>query len=243
MFDSNGKQRGYGFCEYEDASSAACAIRQLNNYDMDGRRLRVDTADANDRELNETIVKSVHGGKMQPLVSGTKTSVQHVHEILDSLSQDDLKDILTQMKGLALQNPEQVKLMLTSNPAFAYTLLRAQEKLEILSPSVVNQLIIAPINPYPMQPMGMPMMMPNYGYPPHHMMHPQMQHQGQVHQQPHHHPNTQPGQPQGLPDMLSIDEQQRQIFAMVMNMTPQEIEACPPEQRTYIEQIRSMYGM
>lgn len=229
MFDSNGKQRGYGFCEYEDASSAACAIRQLNNYEMDGRKLRVDTADANDRELNETIVKSVFSGKIQPGSGGSKTSVQHVHDILDTLSMDDIKDILTQMKGLALQNPEQVKLMLTNNPAFAYTLLRAQEKLEILSPSMVNQLLINPISPYPMNQMGMPMMMPNYGYS-HPMMHSQM-----PPQQPTHH--------QGMQDVLPIDEQQRQIFHMVMNMTPQEIEACPPDQRTYIEQIRKMYGM
>jgi cleavage stimulation factor subunit 2 len=46
VFDRDtGKPKGYGFCEYRDAETAMSAIRNLNNFDMNGRSLRVDYAD------------------------------------------------------------------------------------------------------------------------------------------------------------------------------------------------------
>ncbi|XP_065838170.1 cleavage stimulation factor subunit 2-like [Oscarella lobularis] len=40
----SGKPKGYGFCEYEDAETAASAIRNINGYPLSGRSLRVDGA-------------------------------------------------------------------------------------------------------------------------------------------------------------------------------------------------------
>jgi RNA recognition motif-containing protein len=33
----SGKPKGYGFCEYRDPETAASAVRNLNNYDLNGR--------------------------------------------------------------------------------------------------------------------------------------------------------------------------------------------------------------
>ncbi|CAK7225571.1 hypothetical protein SCUCBS95973_005911 [Sporothrix curviconia] len=38
----NGKPKGFGFAEYPDPDSAASAVRNLNDYDVMGRKLRVD---------------------------------------------------------------------------------------------------------------------------------------------------------------------------------------------------------
>ena len=46
MFDrETGKPKGYGFCTFEDHETASSAVRNLNNYDINGRTLRVDFAD------------------------------------------------------------------------------------------------------------------------------------------------------------------------------------------------------
>jgi cleavage stimulation factor subunit 2 len=46
VYDSqSGKPKGYAFCEYLDAATAQSAIRNLNNYDLNGRSLRIDMAD------------------------------------------------------------------------------------------------------------------------------------------------------------------------------------------------------
>jgi len=39
-----GKPKGYGFCEYQDIETAQSAMRNLNNYDFNGRPLRVGVA-------------------------------------------------------------------------------------------------------------------------------------------------------------------------------------------------------
>lgn len=39
-----GKPKGYGFCEYQDLETAQSAMRNLNNYDFNGRPLRVGVA-------------------------------------------------------------------------------------------------------------------------------------------------------------------------------------------------------
>lgn len=47
VFDrETGRAKGYGFCEYCDAETAASAIRNLNNYDVGNRQLRVDYAES-----------------------------------------------------------------------------------------------------------------------------------------------------------------------------------------------------
>ena len=37
-----GRPKGFGFAEYPDADSAASAVRNLNDYEIMGRKLRVD---------------------------------------------------------------------------------------------------------------------------------------------------------------------------------------------------------
>jgi len=46
VYDKDTKQpKGYGFCDYSDADTALSAIRNLNDVDFNGRRLRIDLAD------------------------------------------------------------------------------------------------------------------------------------------------------------------------------------------------------
>jgi len=46
VYDKDTKQpKGYGFCDYSDADTALSAIRNLNDVECNGRRLRIDLAD------------------------------------------------------------------------------------------------------------------------------------------------------------------------------------------------------
>eukprot|EP00406_Dinophysis_acuminata_P055919 CAMPEP_0179297712 /NCGR_PEP_ID=MMETSP0797-20121207/45611_1 /TAXON_ID=47934 /ORGANISM="Dinophysis acuminata, Strain DAEP01" /LENGTH=117 /DNA_ID=CAMNT_0021007061 /DNA_START=44 /DNA_END=393 /DNA_ORIENTATION=- len=46
VYDKDTKQpKGYGFCDYSDADTALSAIRNLNDVEYSGRRLRIDLAD------------------------------------------------------------------------------------------------------------------------------------------------------------------------------------------------------
>lgn len=46
------KPKGYGFCEYKDMDIAASALRNLNQYELNGRQLRVDFASDNKNGTN-----------------------------------------------------------------------------------------------------------------------------------------------------------------------------------------------
>ena len=46
-----GKPKGYGFCEYFDIETAQSAMRNLNGYDINGRKLRVDFAEDSTKGL------------------------------------------------------------------------------------------------------------------------------------------------------------------------------------------------
>ncbi|KAJ3023799.1 hypothetical protein HKX48_000933 [Thoreauomyces humboldtii] len=60
VFDrETGKPKGYGFCTFQDAETAASAVRNLNNYDVGGRQLRIDFAES-DKEDNGP--SSMHSG-------------------------------------------------------------------------------------------------------------------------------------------------------------------------------------
>ncbi|KAJ3057311.1 hypothetical protein HK097_009264 [Rhizophlyctis rosea] len=47
LFDRDtGKPKGFGFCTFQDAETAASAVRNLNGYDVGGRQLRIDFAES-----------------------------------------------------------------------------------------------------------------------------------------------------------------------------------------------------
>ena len=61
-----GKPKGYGFCEYQDIETAQSAMRNLNNYDFNGRPLRVGVAagEQNKEEL-KSMQQAIGGPPME----------------------------------------------------------------------------------------------------------------------------------------------------------------------------------
>ena len=122
-----GKFKGYGFCEYEDAETAASAVRNLNDVEVGGRPLRLDYADAdpmqdNGRGRTPNVQPTLPEGVPIPLgVSATDVITQTIA----SLPPNQLMDILTQMKALTTHAPEQARHLLVTNPQLAYAIFHA----------------------------------------------------------------------------------------------------------------------
>lgn len=59
-----GKPKGYGFCEYQDVETAQSAMRNLNNYDFNGRPLRVGVAAGEQSKDEGKALQQALGGQI-----------------------------------------------------------------------------------------------------------------------------------------------------------------------------------
>ncbi|GAA6027785.1 hypothetical protein JCM8097_001718 [Rhodosporidiobolus ruineniae] len=67
VFDhATGKPKGFGFCEYRDADTAASALRNLQGVEVGGRGLRLDFADTDDAPPSKRFQRGGMGGYGAP---------------------------------------------------------------------------------------------------------------------------------------------------------------------------------
>ncbi|KAI0020995.1 hinge domain of cleavage stimulation factor subunit 2-domain-containing protein [Xylariomycetidae sp. FL0641] len=185
-----GRPKGFGFAEYPDADSAASAVRNLNDYEIMGRKLRVDYStegrvDGDDNNNTSTSHAQVSNGapyntpqaapagSLPPLPPGKElpqgvTATDAISRTLNTLPPSQLLDILSQMKALATNQPEQATDLLTQAPQLAYAVFQALLLMGLVSPeaitSVTNPAAAAPATAQP--PAGYPpAAVPGYSAP------------------------------------------------------------------------------
>jgi len=160
------------------------------------------------------------------------------------MSTAELYEIMVQLKGLYQIKPDRVRSLLLNNPAFAYSLLKTQVILGLITPDISKQLPTTSLNS-PLTSITAPLIVPtippnplNFGFP---ILanYPFMQA----------FPFTIPllpgmNQPTVVPSALPADalaalgEDQRQLLEHVMQLTPEEIEKLQPQERLQIMQLR-----
>ncbi len=136
-----GKPKGFGFAEYHDAESAASARRNLNNYEINGRRLRVDTTTGSTDKTTGggggAGGGGAGGGAGQPKrqrVGGPapdaratgQSSTEQVSSVVSAMTPSQVYQIVASMKEMVDTNVEQARALLVSNPQLAYAVLQAQ---------------------------------------------------------------------------------------------------------------------
>ena len=160
-----GKPKGYGFCEYKDAETAHSAIRNLNNYELSGRTLRVDSA-ANERNREEMrnlppaavpaaqpFIESPYGA---PDVDPEKAP-EAISKAVASLPPEQMFELARQMRNCVQSNPHEARNMLMQNPQLAYALLQALVVMRAVKPDVAMSILHRPNpNTAPLMPMEQP---------------------------------------------------------------------------------------
>lgn len=138
-----GKPKGFGFCDYHDVESAASARRNLNNVELNGRRLRVGSATGVTGDTKAPAVMPVtnQGLKRQRVGAGRKedektAAVEQVSGVVASMTPAQVYEIVASMKDMVDANPEQARALLISNPQLAYAVLESQVLLN-MAPQLV----------------------------------------------------------------------------------------------------------
>lgn len=245
-----GRPKGFGFAEFSDADAAASAVRNLNDYEVMGRKLRVDWSNDNGAgdaapagytpqpTNGQEPAQPPHSSILPPLPPGVDlppnlTCPDAISRTLSTLPAPQLLDILSQMKGLVMSDPQKATDLLKQAPQLSYAIFQSLLLLNLVDTSILSSIIeqaAAPPPPQPPQPQPQPQpavtQIPQTfpGYPPPHVPTPPVA--AQQYPPP---PIPQPQAPQ-----MSRDD----LIRTVMQMTQQQIDALPPDHRAQIMILR-----
>lgn len=169
--------------------SAASAVRNLNDHDIMGRKLRVDFSNDNNAQGNNDDsgphdrnqsrpgnnynnqppsngADMPSGGPLPPLPAGITlppgvTITDHISRTLNTLPPTQLLDILTSMKQLCVTDPARAGELLTQAPQLSYAVFQALLLMGLVSPEAINSVLEPGSVPPPPAPSAAPV-----GYPP-----------------------------------------------------------------------------
>ena len=145
-----GKMRGFAFVEFEQAQDALSAIRNMNEYELNGRKLRVNFSNMSHLEAlagklgmdipnnSVTTSSSVTGtkpsiiGKGFVSSSGATTSTTAVADALKGLSKGEMYDVVAKLKEIADRDPDEARRVLAGHPQLPEALLFLMSKLDMI---------------------------------------------------------------------------------------------------------------
>ncbi|OCT53255.1 RNA recognition motif containing protein [Cladophialophora carrionii] len=254
-----GKSKGFGFADFQDADQAASAVRNLNDYEIDGRKIRVDWPHNNEKDSVPTnydqasapagdgLNNSGAASALPPLPPGVDLppnlrATDAISQTLSTLPPPQLLDVLTQMKGLAISDPARATSLLKTAPQLSYAIFQALILMNLVDPKVLAQVVeqaarpaqpaaVAPPQPVPQQYPGYPPVMVPGQMPP--RPPPQQYAPPAMPQQ-----QQPPPQPQQQPQ-ISHQEMIQQVLAM----DQRTIDSFSPAERAQIMQIRASMGV
>ncbi|PNS21699.1 hypothetical protein CAC42_1553 [Sphaceloma murrayae] len=246
-----GRPKGFGFLEYADPDTAAAAVRNLNDHEIMGRKLRVDwsndsgsgggtTQQAPEPQHHSNGVEAPNPAAMPPLPPGIEnpsiSAPDAISQTLSAMPAPQLLDLISQMKGMVAENPAQVQQLFAVAPQLAYAIFQALLLLGLTDTNVLSSIVQAAAQPPPPQQYQPPVPPPQAQPPNPYATYPQ-------YQQPAHVP-TPPQQPVYAPPPAPTPAQPDQAAAIqqILAMTAETIFSLPAAQRDQIIQIRAQLG-
>ncbi|KAJ1026424.1 hypothetical protein NDA13_003805 [Ustilago tritici] len=190
-------------------------------------------------------------------------STDAITQTLATLPPNQLLDIMSQMKSLVATSPDQARALLSGHPQLAYALFQAMLMMNVVDSEILQRILAAsgamPGGGAP-APAAVPPHMQQSGAnnggsatPPQHYGGPSP---GGVYP-----PNARPppapygqqgygGQPQGAPANdpaaalagQNLPEEQKALLMQVLQLTPDQINALPPDQKASILQLKAQFG-
>ncbi|KAL1976358.1 hypothetical protein VTN31DRAFT_2640 [Thermomyces dupontii] len=233
-----GKPKGYGFADFADADAAASAVRNLNDYEIMGRRIRVDWPHNSEKELPPEDVSSQaqqdsqqqqqqSSSTLPPLPPGVELPPHldcpnAISQTLAQLPPNQLLDVLTQMKALAMTDPARATELLRQAPQLAYAIFQALLLMNLVDYNTLGSVVeqttqtAAAVGTQPYQPYT------QVSTPP-------------VHTSPY-----APPQPAAVPSQPQAGQLpgQEELLQQVLNMPQSAIDALPPLERSQIMLLR-----
>ncbi|WEW57991.1 hypothetical protein PRK78_003458 [Emydomyces testavorans] len=253
-----GKPKGYGFADFADADAAASAVRNLNDYEIMGRKIRVDWPHNNEKDsvppdysqqgqMGTAGQDGQTGYQTQtPLLPslppGTDlppnlTCPNAISQTLSTLPAPQLLDVLTQMKSLVMADPARATELLRQAPQLAYAVFQALLLMNLVDYGALGAVVEQATQPQAPAPQAPPAPQ----IPPQFQTYPPIP--GQISTPPVHSTPFAPPPPQPQPQVAQPPLQpqmpgQEELLQQVLNMPQATIDALPPTERSQIMLLR-----
>lgn len=247
-----GKPKGYGFADFADADAAASAVRNLNDYEIMGRKIRVDWPHNNEKDSVPPDYSQQGpmgaGGQdgqtgyqtqaplLPSLPPGTDlppnlTCPNAISQTLSTLPAPQLLDVLSQMKTLVMADPARATELLRQAPQLAYAIFQA-----LLLMNLVDYAALGSVVEQATQPQAPPPQIPQQfqSYPPI----PGQISTPPVHSTPFAPPPPPPQQQPQAPQPPLQMPGQEELLQQVLSMPQAAIDALPPTERSQIMLLR-----
>lgn len=239
MNPETGKPKGYGFADFADADAAASAVRNLNDYEIMGRKIRVDWPHNNEKDSIPPDYSQQPGfpapdplsgqpqpsAPLPPLPPGVDVpphldTPNAISQTLSSLPPNQLLDVLAQMKALVMADPARATELLRQAPQLAYAIFQALLLMNLVDYSALGSVVEQATQPAAAQPYQ-----PFPGVP------------GHVSTPPVTNPPfmSQPPQPPQPPTQVPGQEE---LLQQVLAMPQSAIDALPPMERSQVMLLR-----
>lgn len=154
-----GKPRGFAFVEFEDPQAALSAIRNMNDYDLNGRKLRVNFSNSSHLEtlagqLGMDMTKKDANVNIAPNLGsapstgatgidstqsgGADVGTQAVAAALKGMSKGEMYDVVSKLKEIADKDPEEARKIISGHPQLPEALLFLMSQLDMIKSPIPN---------------------------------------------------------------------------------------------------------
>lgn len=167
-----GKPRGFAFIEFEDPQAALSAIRNMNDYELNGRRIRVNFSNSshlealagklgmdlsqNNNNSNSdgisNLNKNTSVGDKTNISGGTlnqKNGTSAISDALLGMSKGEMYDVINQLKQITEKDPDEARKILCGHPQLPEAILFLMSKLDMIKTPLENFMSNPAVNAFP----------------------------------------------------------------------------------------------
>jgi cleavage stimulation factor subunit 2 len=136
-----GKPRGFAFIEFEDPQAALSAIRNMNDYELNGRRIRVNFSNSSHLEalagklgmdLSQQTQRPSSSSNTNQAGAGTSA----LADALKGMAKGEMYDVVAKFKEIADRDPDEARRLLSGHPQLPETMLFLMSKLDMVRTSI-----------------------------------------------------------------------------------------------------------
>jgi cleavage stimulation factor subunit 2 len=134
----------FAFVEFQDPQAALSAIRNMNDYELNGRRIRVNFSNSSHLEvlagrLGMDLSQQTQRPVPTPQQPATSAGTNIIADSLKAMSKGEMYDVVAKLKEIADRDPDEARRIISGHPQLPEALLFIMSKLDMVKTPLANE--------------------------------------------------------------------------------------------------------